>query len=114
VNDKWHVSNIQDDAVKQSNKKGFVTFAQTGAPNSRSTQIFVNYGDNSRLDATRFAPFGQVTKGMDIVDSLYKGYGEGAPGGKGPNQGLIQSKGNAYLDAQFPLLDGVKTAIILP
>ena len=114
VNDKWHVSNIQDDAVKQSNKRGFMTFAQTGAPNSRSTQIFINYGDNSRLDATRFAPFGQVTKGMDIVDSLYKGYGEGAPVGKGPNQGLIQSKGNAYLDSQFPLLDGVKTAVILP
>jgi peptidyl-prolyl cis-trans isomerase A (cyclophilin A) len=107
VASKWQTSNIQDDPVKQSNKKGFVTFAQTNAPNSRSTQVFVNYGDNSRLDATRFAPFGEVTKGMDIVDSIYAGSGEG------PNQGLIQSQGNAYLDSKFPKLDGVKHAEIV-
>jgi peptidyl-prolyl cis-trans isomerase A (cyclophilin A) len=104
---KWTNADIPDDPVKQSNKPGFVTFAQTNAPNSRSSQVFINYGDNARLDATRFAPFGQVTKGMDVVTSIYKGYGES------PNQGLIQSQGNAYLDSRFPKLDGVKHAEIL-
>ena len=110
VSAKWMDAHIQDDPVKQSNKPGYVTFAQTNAPNSRTTQIFINYGDNARLDGMRFAPFGQVTKGMDVVNSLYKGYGE-APSA---NQGAIQQQGNAYLDSQFPLLDGVKTAVILP
>jgi peptidyl-prolyl cis-trans isomerase A (cyclophilin A) len=114
VASKCSNSNIQDDPVKQSNKKGFVTYAQTGAPNSRSTQVFINYGDNGNLDGQRFAPFGQVVTGMDIVDSLYKGYGEGAPQGRGPSQGQIQSQGNAYLDAKFPKLDGIKQAVIVP
>jgi peptidyl-prolyl cis-trans isomerase A (cyclophilin A) len=113
VSAKWREANIPDDAVKESNKRGYVTFAKTGAPNSRSTQIFINYGDNSRLDSGGFSPFGQVTKGMDVVDSLYKGYGEGAPQGAGPNQSLIQSRGNAYLDASFPKLDGIKKAEIV-
>jgi peptidyl-prolyl cis-trans isomerase A (cyclophilin A) len=111
VNKAWMNASISDDPVKQSNKKGFVTFAMRG-PNTRTTQVFINYGDNSRLDPSNFAPFGQVTQGMDVVDSLYKGYGEGAPGGSGPNQGAIQSQGNAYLDAQFPKLDGIKHAEI--
>ena len=111
---KWSNSNIQDDPVKQSNKRGYVTYAQTGAPNSRSTQVFVNYGDNVNLDGQRFAPFGQVTSGMDVVDSLYKGYGEGAPQGRGPSQGLIQSQGNAYLDSKFEKLDRITKAVIAP
>jgi peptidyl-prolyl cis-trans isomerase A (cyclophilin A) len=106
VNVKWQEQGIQDDPVKQSNKRGFVTFAQRPTPNSRTTQVFVNYGDNSRLDNS-FAPFGQVVQGMEIVDSFYTGYGEA------PNQGFIQSKGNAYLDSSFPKLDGVKHAAIL-
>jgi peptidyl-prolyl cis-trans isomerase A (cyclophilin A) len=111
---KWQEQGIADDpAVKQSNKRGFVTFAQRGTPNTRATQIFVNYGDNSRLDAT-FIPFAQVVQGMEVVDSLYKGYGEGAPMGAGPDQGLIQAQGNAYLDAKFPKLDGIKHAEIIP
>ncbi len=113
VSAKWQSASIPDDPVKQSNKRGFVTFAQQNTPNTRTTQIFVNYGDNSRLDASRFAPFGQVTDGMNVVDSLYK-TGEGAPMGAGPSQGAIQSQGNAYLDAQFPKLDAVKHAEILP
>jgi peptidyl-prolyl cis-trans isomerase A (cyclophilin A) len=113
VASKWMNSNIQDDPVTKSNTRGFVTFAQTGAPNSRSTQVFINFVDNSRLDKTRFAPFGEVTKGMDVVDQLYKGYGEGAPGGAGPNQSLIQSQGNAYLDKAFPKLDAVIHAVIV-
>ncbi len=114
VNAKWQDQGIPDDPVKQSNKRGYVTFAQRGTPNSRSTQVFINYVDgNARLDAMRFAPFGQVTQGMDVVDSLYKGYGEGAPMGMGPDQGRIQAQGNAYLDKQFPKLDAIKHAEIL-
>ncbi|HEY1695004.1 MAG TPA: peptidylprolyl isomerase [Polyangiaceae bacterium] len=108
VSSKWQPATIQDDPVKQSNKPGFVTFAQTNAPNSRTTQIFVNFGDNARLDGMRFAPFGQVVTGMDVVSSLYNGYGES------PNQGMIQARGNAYLDTSFPKLDGVKHAEIVP
>jgi peptidyl-prolyl cis-trans isomerase A (cyclophilin A) len=105
VNTKWQEQGVTDDPVKQSNKRGFVTFAQRPTPNSRTTQVFINYGDNSRLDNS-FAPFGQVVQGMEVVDSFYKGYGEA------PNQALIQSKGNAYLDNAFPSLDGVKHAQI--
>jgi len=110
---KWQEQNIADDPVKQSNKRGYVTFAQRGTPNTRGTQVFINYGDNARLDAN-FAPFGQVVQGMEVVDSLYKGYGEGAPMGAGPDQGLIQAQGNAYLDARFPKLDGIKHAEVIP
>ncbi len=113
VNARWQEAGITDDPVKQSNKRGFVTFAQRNTPNTRTTQIFINYGDNARLDASRFAPFGQVTQGMDVVDQLYKGYGEGAPMGRGPDQGAIQSQGNAYLDSKFPQLDAIKHAEIV-
>jgi peptidyl-prolyl cis-trans isomerase A (cyclophilin A) len=106
VSAKWQEQGIPDDPVKQSNKRGFVTFAQRPTPGSRTTQVFINYGDNSRLDNS-FAPFGQVVKGMEVVDSFYKGYGET------PNQGFIQSKGNAYLDSTFPNLDAVKHAAIM-
>lgn len=113
VNKKWQESGIPDDPVKQSNKRAFVTFAQKGTPGSRTTQIFVNAVDNGRLDASGFTPFGQVVQGMDVVDSLFKGYGEGAPMGMGPDQGHIQAEGNAYLDVKFPKLDGVKHAEIV-
>ncbi|HLK38668.1 MAG TPA: peptidylprolyl isomerase [Polyangiaceae bacterium] len=107
VNAKWQEMGIPDDPIKQSNKRGYVTFAQRPTPNSRSTQVFVNYSDsNSRLDNS-FAPFGRVVQGMDVVDGFYKGYGES------PNQGLIQAQGNTYLDAQFPKLDAIKHAEIV-
>jgi len=112
VNRSWANQGIADDPVKQSNKRGFVTFAQRPTPKSRTTQVFVNYGDNSRLDNS-FAPFGQVVRGMEVVDSLYKGYGEGAPMGSGPDQGQIQAQGNAYLDAKFPKLDAIKHAEVI-
>jgi peptidyl-prolyl cis-trans isomerase A (cyclophilin A) len=110
---KWQNANIPDDPVVQSNKAGFVTFAQTNMPNSRSTQVFINYGNNVNLDGMRFAPFGQVTEGMNVVESLFTGYGEGAPGGAGPSQGRVQMQGNAYLDQNFPKLDAIKHAEIV-
>ena len=114
VNSVWRNSRIADDPVKQSNKRGFVSFAMAG-PGSRTTQVFVNYVDrNVNLDAMGFSPFGQVVEGMDIVDGLYKGYGEGAPSGRGPDQRKLQSQGTVYLKKDFPELDYVKKASILP
>jgi peptidyl-prolyl cis-trans isomerase A (cyclophilin A) len=107
----WRTARIPDDAVKGSNKRGFVTFATSG-PNSRTTQVFINFGDNASLDRQGFAPFGQVISGMDIVDKLYSGYGEGAPSGQGPDQNQIQREGNAYLGKYFPSLDRVIKATI--
>jgi peptidyl-prolyl cis-trans isomerase A (cyclophilin A) len=107
----WRPAQIKDDPVKQSNKRGFVTFATAG-PNTRTTQLFVNFGDNVGLDKQGFAPFGEVTTGMDVVDKIYSGYGEGAPRGKGPDQGRTQGEGNAYLTKEFPRLDYIKAATI--
>jgi peptidyl-prolyl cis-trans isomerase A (cyclophilin A) len=109
----WRDARIKDDPVRVSNKRTFVTFATAG-PNTRTTQIFINYGDNSNLDGQGFSPFGQVVSGMKVVDSLYSGYGEGAPGGRGPNQARVQTEGNAYLTSAFPNLDYVKKATIVP
>jgi peptidyl-prolyl cis-trans isomerase A (cyclophilin A) len=88
-----------------------ITFATSG-PNARTTQVFINFGDNGNLDRMGFAPFGRVVSGMDVVDKLYSGYGEGAPNGAGPDQGRIQLEGNAYLTKSFPKLDYVKKATI--
>ncbi len=110
----WRDQTIQDDAVKKSNLRGYVSFAKTGAPNSRTTQIFINFGDNRRLDEFGFAPFGTVSKtGMKVVDALYSGYGEGAPSGRGPSQSRIQSEGNPYLKREFPRLDYITKATIV-
>lgn len=106
---KWRTANIPDDApAGQSNKPGYVTFAKTGAPNSRSTQIFFNFGDNSFLDGQGFTPFGKVVEGAPVLGALNLEYGES------PDQGAIQSSGNAYLKANFPRLDYIKTARIVP
>jgi peptidyl-prolyl cis-trans isomerase A (cyclophilin A) len=109
LNDKWQEARIPDDPVMQTNARGAISFATAG-PNTRTTQVFINYGDNGRLDGFGFAPFGTVTEGMDVVDMLYAEYGEGAPQGAGPNQGLIQARGNAYLTSDFPNLDFIRTA----
>jgi peptidyl-prolyl cis-trans isomerase A (cyclophilin A) len=103
----WGRNNFNDDPVKQSNKRGFVTFAKTAAPNSRSTQIFINYADNSSLDSQGFAPFGQVTSGMEAVDKFHS-YGRQNV----PDQGLITAEGNAYLQRDYPKLDYIKKATI--
>lgn len=109
----WQEANINDEEVIQSNKRGYITYAKSGSPNSRTTQMFINYRDNSMLDSQGFSPFGQVVQGMDVVDSLYTGYGEGAPSGRGPNQGKVQMVGNAYLKKDFPELDYIKKASIV-
>lgn len=109
----WNAYSIPDDPAGQSNKRGYITFAKKGTPNSRTTQVFINYKDNAMLDSMGFTPFGEVVEGMDIVDSLYKGYGEGAPKGQGPNQMLIEREGNAYLERDFPQLDWLKKATIV-
>ena len=103
----WGRANFNDDPVKQSNKRGFVTFAKTGAPNSRSTQFYINYGDNSTLDPQGFAPFGQVISGMEAVDKLYT-YGKSNV----PDQSMISAEGNAYLQRDYPKLDFIKKATI--
>ena len=114
ISAQWRPATIADDPVIQGNKRGLVTFAKTGAPNSRTTQTFINFGDNSRLDGTGFAAFGRVDDaGMKVVDKLYAGYGEAAPSGSGPDQGRVQSDGNAYLLKSFPKLDFIKKAVVL-
>ena len=111
VNAVWENANIKDDPVTQSNTRGYVTFA-TGGPNTRTTQVFINFGDNKRLDHDGFAPFGRVTEGMNVVDMFYDQYGEGAPSGGGPDQNQIQKQGKPYLDKGWPKLDYIKTATI--
>ena len=108
----WRNARLPVDKVTQSNKRGFITYAMGASPDTRTTQVFINFRDNSNLDAMGFAPFGQVTSGMDVVDKIHTGYGEGAPRGQGPEQGRIQSEGNAYLMKSFPKLDYIKSATI--
>jgi peptidyl-prolyl cis-trans isomerase A (cyclophilin A) len=103
----WRNAQLKDDPVKQSNKRGFVSFATAG-PNTRTTQAFINYADNSSLDAQGFAPFGQVVEGMEVVDKLYSGYGRSNV----PDQGRILKEGNAYLLKSYPKLDYIKKATI--
>jgi peptidyl-prolyl cis-trans isomerase A (cyclophilin A) len=111
VSSRWRDSLIADDSAAQSNLRGRLTFASAG-PNTRTTQLFINTADNPRLDGMGFSPLGEVMSGMAAVDSLYSGYGEGAPSGGGPDQGRIADEGNAYLDRDFPRLDGIRQARI--
>jgi len=111
VSSVWSNAAIKDDPIKHSNLKGTITFATAG-PNSRTTQLFINLADNTSLDGMGFAPLGKVIEGLNVVDQLYGGYGEGAPEGQGPDQNRIQREGKAYLDKLFPRLDSIKTATI--
>lgn len=108
----WRNARLPVDKVVQSNRRGFVTYAMGGSPDTRTTQVFINFRDNTNLDGLGFAPFGQVTSGMEVVDKIYTGYGEGAPRGSGPEQGRVQAEGNAYLMKSFPRLDYIKAATI--
>jgi len=105
VNGPWRNATIKDDPVTQSNKPGYLTFATAG-PNTRTTQLFINLGNNGFLDRQGFSPFGQVTQGMEVVQGFYSGYGES------PDQGAITMQGKAYLDKSFPKLDAIKSATI--
>ncbi len=116
IQGRWRNANIVDDPVAESNVRGRLTFAKSGAPNSRSTQLFINYRDNSNLDGMGFSAIGEVVEGMDVIDSLYSGYGEGGPAGSGatgPDQAGIQRRGNEYLAADFPELDFIEKAEIV-
>ena len=108
VQGAWASANLMDEPPKQSNLRGFVTFAKESSPNTRYTMVFINYKDNSYLDADGFAPFGQVVVGMDVVDKLYGGYGRTNV----PDQRRIKSEGNVYLTSEYPKLDFIKTATI--
>jgi peptidyl-prolyl cis-trans isomerase A (cyclophilin A) len=109
----WEPLTLEDDPVKQKNVRGMVSFAM-GGPNTRTTQLFINYADNTNLDGMGFSPIAQVVDGMAVVDSLYANYGEGAPDGAGPEQARIAAEGNAYLTASFPRLDFIRRARIVP
>jgi peptidyl-prolyl cis-trans isomerase A (cyclophilin A) len=113
VSKVWEKATIKDDPIVQSNHRGFVSFATAG-PNTRTTQVFINYGNNEALDRSGFSAFAVVTDGMEVVDKLYNGYGEGAPDGHGPDQGLITSHGRAYLEKNFPKLDSIRSATLVP
>lgn len=110
----WQPARIPPDKVTQGNKKGFVTFAMGAKPDTRTTQVFINLRNNGNLDGIGFAPFGQVVSGMEIVDKIYTGYGDGPPNGGGPPQARVANEGNAYLMKSFPKLDYIKTATIEP
>ena len=111
VSAPWREAQLKDDPVKQSNKRGYITYAMAG-PNTRTSQVFVNFGDNASLDSQGFSPFGRVVTGMEVVDKLNAEYGEGAPRGRGPDQSRMQMEGNAYLTKDFARLDYVKKATI--
>ena len=108
----WASATFKDDPVTQSNLEGYLTFATAG-PHTRTTQVFINLGDNRNLDRMGFSPFGKVVEGMNVVRKFYSGYGEGAPGGNGPDQSRLTNEGRAYLDKSFPRLDSIKTAVVV-
>ncbi|MGA7225911.1 MAG: peptidylprolyl isomerase [Candidatus Acidiferrales bacterium] len=105
LNKVWSKAAIKDDPVTQSNHLGYLTFATAGA-NTRTTQLFISLADNTRLDSMGFAPFGQVTSGMDVVQKIYSSYGES------PDQAAITAEGKPYLDKNFPKLDHIVSATI--
>jgi len=111
VSAPWREAQLKDDPVKQSNKRGYITYAMAG-PNTRTSQVFINFGDNASLDSQGFSPFGRVVTGMEVVDKLNAEYGEGAPRGRGHDQSRMQMEGNAYLTKDFGRLDYVKKATI--
>jgi peptidyl-prolyl cis-trans isomerase A (cyclophilin A) len=108
VNKAWETASIKDDPVKSSNKKGFITYAMAG-PNTRTTQVFINLGDNVRLDSMGFAPFGEVTSGMVAISQFYADYADQPTG----HQDQITSQGRSYLDKNFPKLDLITKAVIV-
>jgi len=109
---EWRGAKIADDPVREKNVRGTITFATSG-PNTRTTQVFINLADNLNLDTMGFSPFGKIGEGMNVVGQFCSDYGEGAPHGRGPDQGKLTAEGNAYLEKQFPKLDHVVKAVVL-
>jgi peptidyl-prolyl cis-trans isomerase A (cyclophilin A) len=114
VNSVWSDDNLEPDRVTQSNTRGMITFAQSGQTPKpgytnayRSTQLFINFVDNAGLDSRGFAPVGKVIEGMEVVDTIFKGYGQT------PSQGSISAEGNDYLNREFPRLDYIKKATLV-
>ena len=123
LHDVWRVAYIPDDSFtglavrdpnKQSNEQGYIAFVQVAGRSRRTTQLYINLVDNPGLDKQDAAPFGRVVSGMGVVEKLYSGYGEGAPHGNGPDQNRFYAEGNAYLSEEFPQLDYVKMATLVP
>lgn len=110
----WDDRNLQDDPVKQGNRRGTLTYASMApTPHTRSTQLFINLADNPNLDGMGFAAIGEVVEGMSAIDSLFSGYGEGPPYGTGPDQGRMTAQGNTYLQQNFPQLDYIRSVTIV-
>jgi len=110
----WKDRTIKDDPVREPNVRGTMAFAMTG-PDTRTTQLYINLADHPRLDAQGFTPIGRVVEGMDVVDSLYSGYGETSGGGlRGGKQGPVIAGGNEFLDRNYPKLDHLIRARIIP
>lgn len=104
---------IKDDPVKQSNKKGTLSFATSG-PGTRRTQVFVNLSDNTSLDKQGFAPFAKVVEGMEtVVDAFYSGYGDMPPRGMGPDPSKLAVEGDSYAESKFPRLDTIFKALVV-
>jgi cyclophilin family peptidyl-prolyl cis-trans isomerase len=98
--------NLRDEPVRKSNQKGKITFATSG-PNTRTTQLFINFGDNANLDQMGFTPFGEVVFGMENVEKITAEYGEQ------PDQSMIKQEGTAYLNRDFPNLDMITTVSLV-
>jgi peptidyl-prolyl cis-trans isomerase A (cyclophilin A) len=113
VNAIWRSERMLDDPEVASNLRCTIAYAKSNRPDSRTTQLFINYRDNTFLDGQGFAPIGRIVSGMEVVDSLYAGYGEASPRGQGPDQVRIQTEGNAYLRSEFPRLDYIRSARVL-
>ena len=115
VNAVWTNQYLRDDPPRSENARGTFAFAMKGLPNTRNTQIYINLGDNSRNNREPFTVLGTVIEGMDVLDSLYSGYGESSGAGmRQGRQGPLEAGGNAYMDREFPLLDRILRVTVSP
>ena len=112
VNQAWKTEFLVDDPVTHSNTKGRLTFAK-GGRHSRTTEVFVNLKDNVQLDDEGFAPFGEIVEGLEVAERFHAAYGDGPPRGEGPYQAMVEARGNAYLDQEFPELTRIVRAALV-
>ena len=113
VNQAWKSEYLVDDPARESNTRGRVTFAKGGL-HTRTSEVFINYKDNTQLDGEGFVPFGEVVEGMDVVDAFYAAYGDGPPRGEGPYQAMAAARGNPYFDEEFPELTRIISVTVTP